>query len=135
MSSKLRRFLWALLVWESVLILAEAALFVRAGGGLRIHREDIEVFGPPLVFGVVVAALCASVAGRFGGVVSIVLGASFGVVCVVGGGVLWASQGRGFELGAGIITASLMLSIPGGVAGGIVGFLNRRRPARLNVPP
>lgn len=108
------------------MLLTLGIMIVRTGG-FRLQREDIEVLAPFLIAGLIVVALCSTIYGKFIGWWSVLMGILLGVVSVVVFGILWASQAQGFELRPGLVTASLMLSIPSGIGGGIIGWLYRRR--------
>ncbi len=124
---KMRRFFGGLIVWELVMILAIGILIIRAETDFRLQREDVKVFGPILLSGLIVATVCALIQDKFAGVSSVMVGSGVGVASVVAVGLIWASHARGFELRPGLVTASLMLCIPSGIGGGIIGWLYRRR--------
>jgi hypothetical protein len=123
----IRLFFGGLIAWESVMILGIGIVILRSGSHVGFQREDVEVFAPILLTGLIVVSLCSLLHRRFAGVSSVLIASGIGVVSLVALGFVWASQARGFELRPGLITASLMLCIPSGIGGGIIGWLFRRR--------
>jgi nitrogen fixation-related uncharacterized protein len=102
-------------------------LFFRAVFRLSIEKAEVEILAPPLILGIIAVTICSALTRKLRAAASVLTGASVSMVCVVGGGILWASQARGFHTGAYIFVTSLALGIPVAIAGGLVGWLNRRR--------
>jgi hypothetical protein len=120
------QFLCALLIWESIVILPTAIVWLSAGRELRV--DDLQMLLVIALVGVVVVAICAAIASRLGQAASGLLGFAVGVACPAAGGMVW-SRSIGFEASAAVFVGSLLLSIPSGFAGAIVGwFLVKKNP-------
>jgi len=127
-SLRVWRFLWNLFVWECIVILGVAAIFIHSGGPRRVEREDLEFFGPTLLFGPVAVGVWSVMRERPGALESFFFGAACSIAVVTLGGIIWTSMTGGFERQIGVFVGSLLLSIPAAIAGGIVGWMNRRKP-------
>jgi hypothetical protein len=122
---QIRRFLLGLAMWELVVfapILGQVAL---RGG--QIYLEDATLLVPVFLFGVILVLICSTIAARFRGATAAAIGFLAGTILALGGGILWASQATGFERRSGIFIGTLYLTIPSGIGGALVGWLNRRR--------
>lgn len=117
------RFVQGLLIWEAFLLLPLVIIYLYSGALLR--REDLGVVGTTALLGVVVTIVCYFTAPRVRGVGALVLGVALGVFFPVLGGFMLARALGGFELSGAIFSGATALALPSGVAGGIVGWLNR----------
>jgi hypothetical protein len=119
------RFLQGTLIWEGLVLLPLVIVYMNAKSALR--REDLNVLGLTALLGVVVVIVCSLTAPRVRGfgapLMGIGLGTLFPVIC----GLVFARILGGFELSAAIFSGAMVLALPSGVAGGVIGWLNRRR--------
>jgi hypothetical protein len=119
------KFLASLFVWECILIIGEYVEFLRHSAISSIQPEDVEVFTPHLMLGVVAVAIICAIGGNRKAGESLLLGAAISIVVTVLGGYIWARNSHGFHLPAGIFLASLFLSPVAAIGGAVVGWLNR----------
>jgi hypothetical protein len=90
------------------------------------QEGPVGVFGRFLLAGFIVVAICSIFAEKLPAISSVLISAIVSVACLVGDGMLWASH-AGFEGSTGFVTVSLYLCLPSGIAGGILGWMNRQR--------
>ena len=119
------RLLRALAVWESIMLGASAIMIIRSGAG--VNAGALPFFGPALLFGVAVVAICSGAASLVSGGISALVGAGVGAVAFGACALVFASWSSGFKHVDWIFLAYLRLLIPSAVGGGIVGWLGRRR--------
>lgn len=105
------------------MLLPLAFVYFHSGAPLRV--EDLKIVGAVAIAGVVVVSLCGFATPRFRGVAAVLMGVLCGIGVLVFGGYVLARLVGGFEASAAIFTGALAVSIPSGIAGGIVGWLNR----------
>lgn len=119
------RFLRALAVWECIMLGASALMIIRSGEG--VNADELRFFGPVLLLGVAIAAICSGAASLVSGRISVLVGAGVGAFGFAACALLLASWPSGFEHVDWILLAYLRLIVPSAIAGGVVGWLSRRR--------
>jgi hypothetical protein len=125
MTDGIRRFLWGLGVWEFIMIAVLLVIDIRSGA--PIHRDALWFEGPAVLFGVIVVWICSRVARKAQGFTAVVVGVVIGATAFAACAFLWAICSSGFEYPAVFFANYLLLAVPSGIAGGIVGWLNRGR--------
>src|SRR6266850_4531963 len=109
MNERSVRFLWGLFIWEIIVFVSIAIVFLYAGRQLR--ADDAKFLGPVALLGILVTAVCWVMGRKVGAGVAVLLGTLCGVVFAVLGGFVLAHVVGGFESSAAIFMGSLMLTI------------------------
>jgi uncharacterized membrane protein len=125
MTAGIRRSLWGLGVWEFIMIAVMWLNHVHSGS--RFDPEMLRFYGPAIFFGVVVVWICSRVARGVQGFTAVVVGVVIGAPAFAACAFLWAICSSGFEYPAVFFANYLLLAVPSGIAGGVVGWLNRGR--------
>ena len=101
-----------------------AILYFRAGRPVR--QDDFKVAVPIALLGVIVAVVCCYAAPRVPGLGALLLGTASGIIFPIFGGFILARAMGGFELSATTFSGFLAIAVPSGLAGGIIGWRNRK---------